>query len=309
MDNTYRVTTLTKSQFETGSPFDTTEPVDNTCRPGGHTMTKRSVDVSAFTLERKVEKPTPNAFLKAGTGTGGLSGVESKEINEEKTMVTAYEKKKKEGAQKRTKEAYAQRANPPNTEFRRFYERGDLPIAINQSGTGSRVQWKVDVEKLDYHHYLPLFFDGLREDEAPFDYLALNGCYDMLENGGGKILPVVPQLIIPIKVALNTRIPKVMSRVMKVLKKLVTSDTNDAGGGLIGQALVPYYRQILPVLNIFKNFTKNLGDHIDYAQQKQESLGVLIDEVLESFEMYGGEDAFINIKYLVPTYQSVVHNS
>ena len=24
------------------------------------------------------------------------------------------------------------------------------------------------VEKLDYHHYLPIFFDGLREKEDPF---------------------------------------------------------------------------------------------------------------------------------------------
>ena len=35
-------------------------------------------------------------------------------------------------------------------------------------------------------------------------------------------------------------------------------------------------------------------------------MGTLIDETLELFEMYGGEDAFINIKYLIPTYQSVV---
>lgn len=76
--------------------------------------------------------------------------------------------------------------------------------------------------------------------------------------------------------------------------------------GLIGQALVPYYRQILPVFNIFKNFNTNIGDAIDYHQQKDEDLGTLIDETLELFEMYGGEDAFINIKYLIPTYQSVV---
>ena len=32
--------------------------------------------------------------------------------------------------------------------------------------------------------------------------------------------------------------------------------------------------------------------------------GDLIAETLELFEIWGGEDAFINIKYLVPTYQS-----
>ena len=29
-------------------------------------------------------------------------------------------------------------------------------------------------------------------------------------------------------------------------------------------------------------------------------------ETLEAFELNGGEDAFINIKYLVPVYQSMV---
>jgi hypothetical protein len=31
----------------------------------------------------------------------------------------------------------------------------------------------VDIEKLDYHHYLPIFFDGLREKEEPYRFLAV----------------------------------------------------------------------------------------------------------------------------------------
>ncbi len=58
---------------------------------------------------------------------------------------------------------------------------------------------KVEIEKLDYHHYLPLFFDGLCETEHPFEFFARQGIHDMLEHGGNKILPVIPQLIIPIK--------------------------------------------------------------------------------------------------------------
>ena len=38
----------------------------------------------------------------------------------------------------------------------------------------------------------------------------------MLEHGGTKILPVIPQLIIPIKTALNTRDPVVIIIVLKV---------------------------------------------------------------------------------------------
>jgi hypothetical protein len=58
----------------------------------------------------------------------------------------------------------------------------------------------------------------------------------MLDNGGAKILPVIPQLIIPIKTALNTRDADIICVVLKVLQRLVTS------ADMIGEALVPYYR-------------------------------------------------------------------
>merc|ERR1712194_70659 len=186
------------------------------------------------------------------------------------------------------------------TEFRRFYDRGDLPIQIFHGAVGGKIAWKVEIEKLDYHHYLPIFFDGLREREDPHRFLAVQGVYDMLEKGGSKILPVVPQLIIPIKTALNTRCPEIIATTIKVLIALVTS------AELIGEALVPYYRQILPIFNIFKNANQNLGDKMDYSQRKRLNLADLIDEALELFETQGGEGAFINIKYMIPTYESCI---
>lgn len=52
----------------------------------------------------------------------------------------------------------------------------------------------------------------------------------------------------------------------------------------------------------------NTGDAIDYSQHKRQNIGDLIQETLEMFERYGGEDAFINIKYMVPTYESCMLN-
>lgn len=92
----------------------------------------------------------------------------------------------------------------------------------------------------------------------------------MLDKGGAKVLPVIPQLIIPIKTALNTRDPEIIAITLKILQSLVTcSDT-------IGEALVPYYRQILPVMNLFKQDNTNLEDKIDYSQRKGKCLGDLI---------------------------------
>jgi len=195
--------------------------------------------------------------------------------------------------------AYARRNIAPS-EFRRFYDRGDLPIQVHHAGTSNRIAWKVDIEKLDYHHYLPIFFDGLREKEDPYRFLAVEGCHNMLDKGGSKILPVVPQLIIPIKTGLNTRDLEVIATMLKILQKLVLS------GEMIGEALVPYYRQILPVFNLFKSSAKNIGDKIDYGQRLRNNVGELIDETLEIFEIHGGEDAFINIKYMIPTYESCI---
>lgn len=142
--------------------------------------------------------------------------------------------------------------------------------------------------------------------------------------------------------ALNMRNPQVMCTTLKVLQHLVVS------ADMVGEALVPYYRQILPILNIFKNrnckyltfnrilliilsiaifqvfvqkgvkmeiakifvfvISVNSGDGIDYSQQKRENIGDLIQETLEAFERHGGEDAFINIKYMIPTYESCMLN-
>merc|ERR1719375_1821624 len=173
--------------------------------------------------------------------------------------------------------AYTRRNIEPS-EFRRFYDRGDLPIQMSHGSTHNRIAWKVEIDKLDYHHYLPIFFDGIREKEDPYRFLAVQGVLDMLDKGGSKILPVVPQLIIPIKIALNTRDREVMATTLKLLKTLVLS------ADMVGEALVPYYRQILPIFNIFKNNTRSTFDKIDYAQRKRADIGQLIEETLEILE-------------------------
>lgn len=50
--------------------------------------------------------------------------------------------------------------------------------------------------------------------------------------------------------ALNTRKIKVICTTLKILQHLVVS------ADMIGEALVPYYRQILPIPNIFKGMNR-----------------------------------------------------
>ena len=73
----------------------------------------------------------------------------------------------------------------------RFYERGDLPIQIDHGGVVNRLAWKVEIQKLDFHHYLPIFFDGLREVEPPYAFVSEQGVMDMLEAGAHKVSKIV----------------------------------------------------------------------------------------------------------------------
>lgn len=154
-----------------------------------------------------------------------------------------------------------------------YYDRGDLPIKMDCLAGGGKIVWTVDIEKLDYSLYLPLFFDGLSETRHPYKTYAVQGVHDLLSSGGDKIYSVIPQLIIPIKSlsnqlpalsfrrgltefvteflvslldALNTQNLSVMCETLKIIQQLVMSSD------LVGPALVPFYRQLLPMFNIFK---------------------------------------------------------
>ncbi|XP_061704017.1 parkin coregulated gene protein homolog [Cydia pomonella] len=186
--------------------------------------------------------------------------------------------------------------------FRKCYARGEFPVTIEFTNCGKRLSWKVPIEKLDFHHYLPMFFDGLAEGDYPFSFIVENGINDLVSKGSYKILPVVPQLIIPIKNALSTKRPNVICHTLKCIQMIIT------GSDRVGEAFVPYYRQILPILNLFKDKNSNMGSGIDHSSSRGENVGDLIEETLQILERYGGPDAFINIKYMIPTYESCVLN-
>eukprot|EP00644_Phytophthora_capsici_P008713 jgi/Phyca11/7614/fgenesh1_pm.PHYCAscaffold_20_\ len=186
------------------------------------------------------------------------------------------------------------------TRFRYFYDRGDLPVRVNFAGAVRKLQWQVDLSLLDFTHYLPVFMEGLRELEEPYHFLALNGTLDMLEKGGSRVLPCLARMILPMKAKLMTRNQTVLCLQMKVLQRLVLCCPYS------GEALVPYYRQLLSIFNLFITKRVNCGDSIDYAQRRQENVGDLILETLNILEKHGGPDAFVNIKYMIPTYESCV---
>lgn len=80
-----------------------------------------------------------------------------------------------------------------------YYDRGDLPIRMEYLSGGEKIAWTQDINKIDYNLYLPLFFDGLSESVHPYKTYARQGVQDLITHGADKILPVIPQIILPCK--------------------------------------------------------------------------------------------------------------
>ncbi len=189
------------------------------------------------------------------------------------------------------------------SDFRNYYTRGDIPIRVLHSGSLNKIKWNIEPDKIDLKKYLPLFVDGLKEKTDPYRFLAILGSFELIEsNSLEKIIECLPLIIMPMKRVLNTKDFDVIAVMCKFIQKLL-NDHPEAG-----KELVPYYRQLLPVFNLLKNRNKNLGDKIEYNQRKGLNIGDLVNQTLELMEVTGGEDAFINIKYMIPTYESYVYS-
>ena len=119
----------------------------------------------------------------------------------------------------------------------------------------------------------------------------------------GKVLPFVGNIVGPVRTNLATRAPDVVIGTLKCLQDILNSNKG------VGTALSPFYKQILPMFNLYKNWRQNLGDGIDYSQKKNEDIGDLIRETLELMERKGGDDAYLLIKFSVPTYESCLAQS
>lgn len=150
--------------------------------------------------------------------------------------------------------------------------------------------------------------------------IARHAIHDLLNAGSNKILPVIRKLIMPIKYALGTKNCDVILATLRIIQHMCicgefrnffTPSTLIFKNSFItdcnvAEALVPYFRQILPILNMYIGCNLNISDRIDY--DRVGNISNVIEETLSILEHYGGPDAFINIKYCIPSYESYVNN-
>jgi hypothetical protein len=151
-----------------------------------------------------------------------------------------------------------------------------------------------------------MFFDGLVETEEPFSFMVQAALKDMLNAiSEEQLLALLPKLIMPAKRVLDTKDPATVARMLKVLQRLVIEN---AGAG---RMLVQYYKFLLPVCNYFLEKGRHVkcgGLEMGYRKGEGQEMGALVEETLALFERAGGDGAYINIKYIIPTYESHVHD-
>ncbi|XP_046646141.1 parkin coregulated gene protein homolog [Daphnia pulicaria] len=272
-------------------------------RSGGQSLTMRQAG------QQQREYQQESGSSRSSSGSDGRSGrrgqphqIRSARQSSSATVVPAFTiRSASQGRVQPPKRVnvFAERPSP-SLAFRRIYQRGDLPVCIVHESRLYRLGWKVELDTLDYEHYLPLFLDGLCETQHPHEFLARKGAEDLITRAPDRVTPLLPVIIPPLRRALNTRNPRVICSTLKIIQLIATCSKES------GRAFLPYYKSLLPILNLFKSVNLNQGDGIDYSQQKNSNLGDLIQETLEMLEKSGGSAAFVLIKNMVPTYESCV---
>ncbi|VDM37604.1 unnamed protein product [Toxocara canis] len=155
--------------------------------------------------------------------------------------------------------------------FRLMYDSGDLPVRIDHGGTGEsfkKLLWTKDPRALSIESIqslLPKFCSGL------------------------PLLDQVPAL----RASLFSSDIEKKKMILKLIMQITETEP-------CGPALVPYYRQLLPPLRAVSH--SGLKTDIDYHHGA--TMDELVESTLNTLERTGGPNAYINIKYVIPTYQS-----
>ncbi|GMH88434.1 hypothetical protein TL16_g11157 [Triparma laevis f. inornata] len=260
---------------------------------GGRSFSKKSTPLeTAKRSFRNTSEPEPKKLMVPQTTIPGSKIDLVRKRNVIRRHNEMERRKPKPKAKMEKADPFAINTNVPTSLLPRRYTRGELPCTVEHRSSGLALSWMCPLHNLDYEHYLPIFMDG-----APFT-----------PSSPGKVSTSSSktQQVTAIgfwTYSLSTKRSDVVLAVVNIIKQLCTVHP------AVGPRLIPHYRQILGILNLFYcKGGKNLGDAMDYKQFNSDDLVVPIAEVLEMMERTGGPNAFVNIKFMVPTYTSAFAN-
>ncbi|CAB3411209.1 unnamed protein product [Caenorhabditis bovis] len=200
------------------------------------------------------------------------------------------------------------RSTDPNvvddaTQFRNMFTRGDLHVRIIHSGgPGEKpreLQWAKDPSQMKNETICALiskFSLGLSLLDHPYRFVAETGITDLLIalRNQMSLISVLPHLVRGIRAGLYSFDVEKKKFCLRTLSRV----TSLPG---IGPQLVPFYRQLLPPLRSVGH-SRSRSDRVHYNRGRQ--IEEMITSTLNDLERTGGPNALINIKYLLPNYES-----
>ncbi len=179
------------------------------------------------------------------------------------------------------------------TPFRRCFDEQILPIRLEplENGMGMKLVWTQPIAELDLHHVLPIFFSGVIETQDPYQFAAVDGLFQLLETSTAQqLVPVVAQLVQPIKDCLNTKNTTVICNALRAIQQLAVS------GSCVVAELAKGYHKFLPAFNILR-VKRGKGS-------SGTAVANLVDETLEVLEMNGDEVQYRDLRKMIPNYES-----
>ena len=126
--------------------------------------------------------------------------------------------------------------------FRHLYDNGTIDfVSLRWTNLGNEVVWGVRDQpgrpmywqlkptEMDVAKWLPIFMEGIREYEEPYRFLAIMGCWDLIEEAGVRLHSFAADMVPALKKALDTREPTVVSVAVELMKSVLRSDPKVGG--------------------------------------------------------------------------------
>lgn len=245
-------------------------------------------------------KPATNSTLKSTTTTTGTSSIR-KPLGS--TAGKKFEEEKKEAAPKtvtktgftekpssrflniKTDDPFAAKTNVKNNSFAYVYNAGGIPCRVDHGTAINRIKWdsNVSLEDLGFDPILITCFEGLVETNHPYSFIAKQASKELLESPGAsdKVIPLLPRLITPLRMALSNANANVFEAALGTLKSL-----SDASGDALNEHVNGLIGALLKRMND-KKFKDN------------------ILATLHTLEENGGPSVVKIIKAKIPTYTNL----
>jgi hypothetical protein len=193
------------------------------------------------------------------------------------------------------------RRRKPNA-FRAAFDAGKLPLTVERFGPTQSLEWTKDPTDVDLSYLLPLLIEGVALQKEPYFFAASEGLMEILEACGGgdgrqgsRLASLVPDLVPPIRAALNRRDERTSFVILRALQSLVVADPR------VLPQLQKHYRAILPSFNILRTKSQWFDGPNPHGKT---SMPNAVQETLEIMEMHGDEGGFREISRFVPSYKS-----